>query len=118
MPRGLPERDWQVFRELRNVALDRLCERALRDATAIMENSAKTHHERFLELYALFVDRNQDIARGFDAPRRSVVLSQLSFIHGLGLLEADELARFSASTLAHEGGALTETRRCSGQASM
>jgi len=98
MPRGLPERDWQVFRELRDVALDRLCERTLRDAAAIMKDSTKTHHERFLELHALLFDRNQDIARGFDAPRRSAVLTQLLFIHSLGLLEADELARFSART--------------------
>jgi hypothetical protein len=92
------ERDWKVFRELREVALDRLCARILGEATAVIEDSAKTNHERFLELYRLIVDRNQDIARGFNAPRRSVMLSQLLFIHHLGLLEVEELARFSAST--------------------
>jgi len=96
---GFPERDWKVFRELREVALERLCERALGDAMAVIENRDEPHHKRFLELFDLLVDRNQDIARGFDAPRRSAMLAQLSFIHSLGLLESDELARLSASTL-------------------
>jgi hypothetical protein len=65
---------------------------------AVIENSSKTNHARLLELYSLVVDRNQDIARGFDAPRRSVMISQLLFIHRLGLLEVDELERFSART--------------------
>lgn len=97
-PPDSPERDWKVFRELREVALERLCERALRDATAVIEASSKTHHERFLELYTLVGERNRDIARGFDGARRSAMLIQLAFMHRLGLLEADELDRFSSST--------------------
>jgi len=96
---GVPEQDWKVFRELREVALERLCERALGDAMAVIEKRDESHHKRFLELFDLLVDRNQDIARGFDAPRRSAMLAQLSFIHSLELLESDELARLSASTL-------------------
>lgn len=65
---------------------------------AVLEDSAKSHHQRFLELFDLLVDRNQDIATGFDAPRRSAMLAQLSFIRSLGLLKDDELARFSAVT--------------------
>lgn len=64
----------------------------------MIESPSKTHHERFLELVDLLVDRNDEIARGFDTPRRSVMLLQLAFIHRLGLLEADELDRFSAGT--------------------
>lgn len=98
MPSNPPERDWKVFRELREVALERLCERALRDAKAVLENSSKTHHERFLELYTLVGERNRDIARGFDGLSRSRMLEQIVFMHRLGLLEADELDRFSSST--------------------
>lgn len=98
MPINPPERDWKVFRELREVALDRLCERALRDAKAVIESSSKTHHERFLELFGLVGERDRDIARGFDGARRSAMLGQLAFLHRLGVLEADELDRFSAST--------------------
>ena len=93
-----PERDWKVFRELREVALDRLCAGALRDATAVIESSSKTHHERFLDLFALVHERNEEIARVFDGLSRSRMLLQLALIHRLGLLKVDEMDRFSATT--------------------
>jgi hypothetical protein len=98
MPGNPKERDWKVFREPREVALERLCERALRDAKAVIESSSKTHHERFLELYTLVDERDRDIARGFDGAKRSAMIGQLAIIHRLGLLEAGEMDRFSAGT--------------------
>lgn len=98
MSHGIPESDWKVFRELRVVALERLCERILDEAAAVISNSSRTHHERFGELFGLIRDRNHDIARGFDGAKRSAMLAQLSVIHGLALLEPNEMARFSAET--------------------
>ncbi len=95
MPPEIPEKDWKVFRELREVALERLCQRALRDAKAVVEKPATSQRERFSELFALVEERNEQIARGFDDPKRSAMLLQLAFIHRLGLLESQELARFS-----------------------
>jgi hypothetical protein len=46
----------------------------------------------------LVVGRKEDMARGFDGPRRAVMLAQLSFLHCSGLLDPDELDRFSADT--------------------
>lgn len=94
----VPERDWKVFREVRERALERLCEQALRDARAVIEDSSRNHHERFRELLALAVARNELVARGFDDPKRSAMLPQLAFIRGLGLPEDEELARFSEGT--------------------
>jgi len=98
MTHPFPERDWKIFREVREVALERLCERALGDAKAVVEDATKTHHQRFLELFDLLVERNRDVARGFDDLRRSTMLPQLAFILRLGLLEADEFGRFSSGT--------------------
>jgi len=95
---GFPERDWKTFRELREIALERLCERALREFGAVIGNSEKSNHARFRDLYGLIGDRNHDIARAFDGPKRSSMLLQLSIIVCLGLLESEELARFSAET--------------------
>lgn len=95
MPAEIPEKDWKAFRELREVALERLCQRALRDAKAVVENPSTSHYERFSELFALVTGRNELIARDFDNPRRSAMLFQLASIHSLGLLESQELARFS-----------------------
>ena len=99
MPRNFPESDWRVLRELRPRALQRLCERALneiRDATTAADRDS---HQRFLAVYHLVHERNEDIARAFDAPRRSQAFSQLASMKSLGLLESEELARFSPETL-------------------
>lgn len=94
----VPERDWRVFREVRERALERLCERALRDAEAVIQDSSRTPQERFRELFARVVERNDLVARGFDDPKRSAMFPQLAFIQGLGLLESEEAARFSEGT--------------------
>jgi len=93
-----PERDWKVFREVRKLALERLCDRVLEEATAVIEDTSKTSHERFLGLFDVLGERNQEVARGFDDPKRSTMIFQLAFIQLLGLLEPEELARFSEST--------------------
>jgi len=98
MSHGFPELDWKVFRELREVALERLCERILDEAATLISNPDRTHHQRFGELFGLIRDRNHDVARGFDGPKRSAMLAQLSVIHSLGLLEPADMARFSAET--------------------
>jgi hypothetical protein len=98
MSHGFPESDWKMFREVREAALDRLCERVLQEARSLISDSTNTHHERFRALFGLVDDRNRDIARAFDGPKRSAMLAQLSVIHGLGLLEPADLARFSDET--------------------
>ena len=98
MSHEFPESDWKVFRGLREVALERLCERVLDEAANLISNTNSTHHERFGQLFGLIRDRNHDIARGFDGPKRSAMLAQLAVIHSLGLLEPSDMARFSAET--------------------
>jgi hypothetical protein len=98
MSHGFPESDWKVFRALREIALERLCERILDEASTIISDSGSTHHERFGQLFSLIRDRNHDVARGFDGPKRSAMLAQLSVIHSLGLLEKSDMARFSTET--------------------
>ncbi len=73
MPHGFPESDWKVFRELREVALDRFCERILNEATSLISDDSSTAHERFLKLCEHVGDRNHEIARAFDEPKRSEV---------------------------------------------
>jgi len=98
MSHGVPESDWKVFRELREVALERLCERILDEVATVISNSSRTHRERFGELFGLIRDRNHDIARGFDGPKRSAMLAQLSVNYSLDLLKPSDMARFSAET--------------------
>ena len=99
MSRTIPERDWKVFRELRQVALERLCDKILTEAKAEIERPGKSSHEKYLTLYKLIEDRDDDIARGFNDFRRSTALMQIGIIHSMGLFTGEELRRFSSETL-------------------
>jgi|SRR5437867_8010373 len=99
MFREIPERDWKVFRELHKVALERLCEKILSEARAEIDRPAKSSHEKYLSLFKLIEDRDDDVAKAFNDFRRSTALMQIGVIHSMGLLTGDELRRFSPETL-------------------
>src|SRR5512134_1569337 len=80
MPESGPETDWRVFRELREVALDRFCRRVLEEATRICSDTSRGPHERYLEIYRLLQARDESLGRAFDDPRRSRMLWQLAAI--------------------------------------
>ena len=99
MSRSISERDWKVFRELRQIALERLCDKIIAEAKAETERPAKSSHEKYLSLYKLMDKRDDDVARGFNDFRRSTALMQIGIIHSMGLFTGDELRRFSPETL-------------------
>ncbi|MDB6110838.1 MAG: hypothetical protein JWR69_2588 [Pedosphaera sp.] len=99
MPVEISERDWKVFRELRPVALGRLCDQILAEAKSTIERPGKSSHEKYLSLYKLIQERDDDIARGFNDFRRSTALGQIGIIHKQGLFTGEELHRFSPETL-------------------
>ena len=98
MSHGFPESDWKIFRELREIALQRFCERILGEAKNLAADTSDTAHERFLKLYTHVNDQNYEIARAFDDPKRSSMLIQLSAMCRHNLLEPGELSRFSTET--------------------
>src|SRR5882724_10653185 len=99
MSGNIPERDWKIFRELRQVALQRLCDKILAEAKAEIDRPGKSSHEKYLSLFKLIQKRDDDIARGFNDLRRSTAVMQIGIIHSMGLFTGEELRRFSAETL-------------------
>lgn len=93
-----PEADWQVFRELRRVALNRLCERTLTEVSELSADVSKTPHERYLAVFERLHARDDEIANCFNDARRSRMRAQLNGIIELGLLTEAEFARFTAAT--------------------
>jgi len=94
----LSEADWKIFRELREVALERFCSRVLDELEPLRLDASRSHHERYLAVYRLLQERDQELAHAFNDPRRSRMIMQLAAIHASGLLEPGELARFSPQT--------------------
>ena len=103
MSHDVPEADWRVFRELREVALERLCGRALDELTVQAGDTSLTCHQRYLAVYRALQERDAQVAEAFNDPRRSRMIAQLRAICALGLLEPPELARFTQQTLEAAG---------------
>jgi hypothetical protein len=94
----MKESDWKVFRKLRELALERYCERVLEEVRRKTEKRDSSYHERYLKLWALLRKRDKTIAYAFNNPRRSQAFFQLSNIVAENLLTDAELSQFSEET--------------------
>ncbi len=94
----IPERDWRVFRELRVIALERFCERVLREVGDIAASTGKSWHERYGVIYGLIEREDAELARAFDGASRSRAFLQLAAMCARDLLTAEELDRFTPET--------------------
>jgi hypothetical protein len=94
----VPETDSKVFRELQSHALERFCKRALGKVQSILSDGSWTHHKRYLEVFRLLRTRDEEIAHAFNDPRRSRMIIQLAAIYSYGLIEPNELGRFTDRT--------------------
>ena len=91
----IKERDWKRLRNLKPLALERLCVRVLEDMERISSNASLTPHERYLAIYDLIQRRDKDIGRIFDGLSRSNAIIKLRYMLEDGLLTEDEVAGFS-----------------------
>ena len=98
MSRDLPESDWKAFRKLREVALARFCERVLGEIGTIASTGATSCHDRYLKIYRLIDNRDEELARAFNDPQRSRAILQLAAINSYGLLSEEELLSFTSET--------------------
>jgi hypothetical protein len=94
----MPESDWRVLRDLKPIALERYCQRLLAEVEQIISSNEESHHERFLKLFHLIIERNKDLGYAFDDIRRSNSLIKLGAIHSRGLLTDAEFSRFTFET--------------------
>ena len=90
-----PERDWKLLRELKPVLLERPCGQILRRAADIATAPEGTNHERYLKLWDMIQEQNDEVARAFDDHRRSTAFIKVLQIRKLGLFTEDEFARFN-----------------------
>ena len=53
--RDIKESDWKIFKGVREVALERFCERVLHEIERIGSDATKTKHQRYLAIIGLCV---------------------------------------------------------------
>jgi hypothetical protein len=93
--RDIKESDWKIFKGLRELALERFCERILGEIERISSDATKTKHERYLAIYRLVRERDKEIVPIFDYLRRSTAVRQIRAFRSHDLLAAQELRQFS-----------------------
>jgi hypothetical protein len=98
MATDLPESDWKAFRKLREVALERFCGRIVDEVHRVVTDGARTAHARYLAAYELIQERDDQIARAFNNPRRSAAVLQLATMLSLDLITREELQSFTPRT--------------------
>ena len=99
--RDFPEADWRILRSLAAVALDRFCKRVLEEAAPLAagaEGQSTGYHERYLALYRLLQQRDEELGGTFNDLKRSTAPFQLAGMRHRHLLTDDEFRRFSQGT--------------------
>jgi hypothetical protein len=91
----IAETDWKQFKRVRALALERFSQRVLDDSVRIHGQESSTAYERYLELYRLFQDWDREMAKTFDAPRRSTASLSLMLMWRQGLVTEEEISAFS-----------------------
>jgi hypothetical protein len=99
-PHDFPESDWKVFRELRELALERFCKRVLEDLEPLLRDTSRNHHQRYLDVFRFLQARDEELARAFNDSGRSRMVFQLAAITAYRLVEPHELERFTERTRA------------------
>jgi hypothetical protein len=54
----MKESEWKKFRKLREICLERFCERVLQEAERICNSDNQSAHQRYGNLYGLMLDRD------------------------------------------------------------
>ena len=91
----ISERDWKVFKKVREAALERFCESAVADLAAVCSDGTRSVCDRYRAAGELMHKRDREMADAFDDLRRLTAIPQLVLMHTRGLVSAGDMKLFS-----------------------
>jgi hypothetical protein len=91
----IAESDWNTFKRIRILALERFSQRVLDDCQRICCDESLSAHERYRALYALLEDRDREMSAAFDDFRRSTARLCLKLMRRQGVVTDEEMMAFS-----------------------
>ncbi len=89
------ETDWKIFNEVKKEALEKFCSESLSAIKEVISDDTNSNHNRFLEIYELIENANNDIAAIFDGHSRSRAALQIMLMRKHCLVSDEQLAKFS-----------------------
>jgi hypothetical protein len=95
MSHDIKESDWKALRQLHAIALERFSVRILDELHRITSAKDRSAHARYLDVFRLIRERDDEMAHAFNDMRRSRAFQRLVAIQSLELLTAEELERLS-----------------------
>lgn len=94
----IKESDWKLLSQLKPVVLDRFCKQVLDEITATAAVEEHGAHGRYLGVYKLIRERDDELAHAFNDLRRSTAIWRLGSMRALGVVTDEEFERFSEET--------------------
>lgn len=98
MTTEIKESDWKLLRRVHPLAVERFCERVLGEIDRVVGDTARSRHERYLQIYKLMQHRDLEMARLFNDPKRSKALTMIANIRAEGLMTDEEFSSLSDET--------------------
>jgi len=93
----LQEKDWKTMRSIKDELLQELCSRINQQSSQILNDTAKTSHQRYGDLYDHVKDSDRIVADCFDGWSRSRLNMKISFLRHHKLLTDEHVKHFSDS---------------------
>ncbi|WP_371194461.1 hypothetical protein [Glaciecola sp. SC05] len=89
------ESDWKIFKQIKELAIDKYCSLALDEARDIVLGDRESSHETYVYLCKILQNREQHLAVMFDGHSRSKAWLQLIAMRTEGLAEQALLDKLS-----------------------
>jgi hypothetical protein len=96
----ISESDWKLLRRLEPLALDRHCPATLSEVVRLASNAAPGSHPRYLEVFQLIRERDEQIEAAYNDRKRSTALVKLARTRSLGIVTDEKFAGFRPETQA------------------
>jgi hypothetical protein len=91
----MKESDWKIFKQIKENAIEKFCDKALSEYKDIINNKNEKSQETYTYLYRLVINRDKQMALLFDGHSRSKAALQLLAIRGEGLADETLLSKLS-----------------------
>lgn len=96
--RDIKESDWKFLRQVHKIALDRYCDKVLRELERIASDRSKGSHQKYLDISAHLLKRDKEIAKYFDPLKRSNAFLMIAGLRHQGFMTDEEFSLFCPET--------------------